>query len=284
MKAHLFLLTACLSLTAADLGVIDPSHGILLNSNTTRPDFQSFQVELKPSDTTNTVTLTITNRLLTVEDMAALPSGRIVMGLRSRFPEGLLSGLALYTFDLRRADPPVPSAERVALSGPPEPPKPLINEMERLRGAVPVPPIPSRTLPGHPEGNYFSTNIANWRPDDITELMSRTNPITWNPADYTNQEPDTRIWTDVNIRFFQVPQGDATYAAIDPTMATNLAYCWYRLAYNVNCQSTNHDHEVVEFGPRQFILKAKPLPNSTNQSYAEYLDWLADRKGKRRNE
>lgn len=32
------------------------------------------------------------------------------------------------------------------------------------------------------------------------------------------------------------------------------------------------------------VFVPRPLPGSTNQTYAEYLDWMADRKGKRRNE
>lgn len=228
MKAQLFLLTACLSL-AADLGVISPRHGILLDTQTTRPDFQHFEVELKPADTTNVTTLTLTNVLLTVDDMVALPSGRTVMGLKSYFWDGSVSDLAIYTFDLRRADPPTPSAVRAALSAGSEPPKSLINEMARRqveKSAERFPPMPHR---------YFSTNIAGQRSTNLADYASP--PVTWNPADYTNQETYGRVSTDVTIRF-----------------------------------PTNAPPEL------------RPLPNATNQTYAEYLDWLADRKGKRRNE
>lgn len=209
MKAQLFLLIACLSLTAADLGVISPRHGILLNTQTTRTDFHRFEVELKPSGTTNVVTLTLTNNLITVDDMAALPSGRTTMGVKSCFLDGSVSDLAIYAFDLRRAAPPAPSARRATLRAGSEPPKSLINELERryMEQAMPPPPSP-------------------WIQDSTNGLDMATGLPT----------------TEVFIRF--------TNAATDLIFTNGL----------------------------------RALTGATNRTYGEHLDWIEDRKAKRRNE
>lgn len=220
MKAHLFQLIACLSLCAADLGVISPRHGILLDHQTTRTDFQKFEVELKHRDTTNVVTLTLTNNLIMASDLVSLPSGRTTMGLKSYFWDGSVSDIAIYTFDLRRAAPPAPSAERAILRAGSEPPKSLINELERryLENAMPPPPVPFRS--------HTLTNEHPWAP-----ILESTNGL-----DMATGLP----MTEINIRLI--------HTNIEP----------------------------------QGLLRA--LPQGTNRTYGEHLDWIEDRKGKRRNE
>lgn len=275
MKAQFLILLSCLNLAAAvtDLGVISPQRGIQIESPSTRSDFFSFTIESRSDETINT--LTITNNLIEVDDLALLPSGRSVIAVWANFRDGSHSEVALATLDLRRSKAPAPLLRPIGVWSLSDPPNSLTNELRKIRGSAVVPP-----MPGDWPHKYFSTNIAGYR-GPIEDYLNRTNPITWNPADYTNQEPTGMATVDVLIRF-NTNEATATSFTIDPTLATNLAYCWYRLATNVNCQSTNHDHEVINEHGSRFV--PKPLPGGTNNSYAQYLDWLADRKGKRRNE
>jgi hypothetical protein len=221
MKALIFLLLSCLDLSAAvtDLGVISPRHGILLSHQTTRRDFKSFEAEFMPSNSTNIVPLTITNTLITSDDLSILPSGRTVMGLKSNFLDGSVSDLSIYTFDLRRADAPAPSAVRAVISAGSEPPKSLISELNAIQNAKAIPPpMPSRS--------HTLTNAAPWAP-----IMESTNGL----------DMATGLPT-VEVLIHQV-----------------------------------HTNDVPQMAP-------KPMPGAKNQTYGEYLDWLEERRGKRRSE
>jgi hypothetical protein len=225
MKAHILILLSCLELTAAvtDLGVISPRHGILLNTETTRPDFKSFEAEFKPSSSTNVVTLTITNTLITVDDLSVVPSGRTIMGLKSNFLDGSVSDMSIYTFDLRRASAPAPSAVRAPLRAGSDESKSLISELNAIQNAQAIPPpMPSR---GH------TLTDPPWAP-----ILPSTN-------------------------------------GLDMETGLPMAEITIRQVY------TNITGELIVTN-----RLSKPLPNAKNQTYAEYLDWLADRKGKRRNE
>lgn len=251
MKYPILLLV--FNLTAADLGVISPRHGILLDHQTTRTDFQKFEVELKHRDTTNVVTLTLTNNLLLHSDLVQLPSGRTTMGLKSYFWDGSVSDIAIYTFDLRRAAPPAPSAVRSILRAGGEPPKSLISELERryLAQAMPPPPVPSR---GH-----TLTNDHPWAP-----ILPSTNGLDMETGLPTTEILIRPLTNDTELarplRVWQMPS--FTNSVNVPTLIKSLEY---------------HTGSNVVFVP-------KPMPGATNRTYGEHLDWIEDRKGKRRNE
>lgn len=109
-----------------DLGTVDPDHGILLHKDTSRSDWVAFYCEFLPLDTynTNAIPLTLTNDVVQVKDLAPLPSGRIVVSLQNVFNTGgakdVYGGLTkgavhVYRFELRRAEPPAPSATKITI-------------------------------------------------------------------------------------------------------------------------------------------------------------------------
>jgi hypothetical protein len=247
----LLLLAFSLVAFPADLGVVTPRHGIILNSETTRPDFKQFEADFKSSGDTNIVTLTITNVLIMPSDLVRLPSGRTVMGLRSRFADGSVSDRALYTFDLRRADPPKPSAKLAVVTAGGDDTNAPINE-----SGVPPPPMPM----GHHIGG-----------GPIPEMITMEVDI---PTG-TNQMMFFRAMTETNLAEL------IKYA--DSYTVTNKAS-----RYVISVPSEKGLAGVIdtiqEATGSNIVFVPKPLPGATNQSYAEYLDWMADRKGKRRNE
>lgn len=238
MKAQILTLLSCLSVAAevVDLGVISPQQAVRIEQPSTRPDFLSYTLQSQSGESLHT--LTITNDIIRIEDLAPLPSGRSIIAIWSNFRDGSHSDVALYTVDLRRSNAPAPLLSPVGVIVAPELPNSLTNELRKIRTATPSPPLPAHEMANWPH-HYYSTNIAGYQ-GPIEEYLSRTNPPTWNPADYTNQEPTGLVSTEVTIRFYD-----------------DAANAWRPVT---------------------------PLPGGTNNSYAQYLDWLADRKGKRRNE
>lgn len=142
------LILFLLAVDIPDLGVITPRTGATISLNSTRPGFVWFLIEVKPSvPPTNLVALTLTNNLLTVGDMAPVPSGPGILGVRSIYSDGEESEVALYRYDLRRSKPSAPSMSLTHVGGPPEPESSLTNEMRRIRErrAMPTPPAPEYT-------------------------------------------------------------------------------------------------------------------------------------------
>lgn len=143
-----------------DLGVISPEVGILLHRDNSRPDWHAFYAEFYPQESynTNMVALILTNEVVTVEDLAALPSGRTLLGLQNMFgdhntwrSDGFKGAAKIYIFELRRAEPPAPSATRVhILPQAAYTNNPTIQEWIRLtkikKGIADAPPLPMSTL------------------------------------------------------------------------------------------------------------------------------------------
>lgn len=129
------------------LGIISPRAGIQLECHTDRHDVR-FVLELFPrTPPTNRVSITVTNRLLTLADLTALPSGRILMGVKTTCHDGQESGIALYEFDIHRAAPPRPSAKRIGILGITNAVNTTEKEMNRIRQSnreLPLPPIPGK--------------------------------------------------------------------------------------------------------------------------------------------
>lgn len=101
-----------------DLGVLTPRNGIQLDKATTRGDVKTFIVEFLPqTPPTNAVSRVYTNEhsLVKISDLPELPSGPVVMGVKTIGADGVESEIALYRFDLRRGNPPKPRAYATAL-------------------------------------------------------------------------------------------------------------------------------------------------------------------------
>lgn len=139
-----------------DLGVFTPRIGIALDRIDDRKDFKEFRIEFLPQNPpTNMVAITHTNDLLTVADVAMLPSGPTIMGVRSVAMDGSESPVSLYRFDLRRAGPPAPMARPIHIAAE-EPERSTTNALRRVieRRATHTPALPpmpaalKATLPG----------------------------------------------------------------------------------------------------------------------------------------
>lgn len=118
MKCALAGLALTVAIYAAeeieDLGVLTPNKAILLEKDTTRPDWHHFVAELVPAlPPTNVVTLILTNEYLTLSNLVALPSGPTLLGLRSACLDDTQSATKLFKFEIRRDAPPKPKARMI---------------------------------------------------------------------------------------------------------------------------------------------------------------------------
>lgn len=130
-----------------DLGVITDRRAVILESPYEVSDFRHFTLDFMPMvPPTNKITLVLTNGILTLSNLAALPSGRMVLGLRSTCLDGSESAVKLYRLTIRRGDPPKPTAKVITLiRGSAEETniteRALIRVRE-MRPVVPPPPFP----------------------------------------------------------------------------------------------------------------------------------------------
>lgn len=128
-----------------DLGVISPRRGIVLGTSTHRADFISFKLEFLPQTApTNLVTLTVTNELLTVDQLVRVPSGRGILGVTAVYADDE-SEPALFRYDLRRSKPPAPSLTPTAIGTTNQEQTSLTNQMRKIREGRRVPvhaPLP----------------------------------------------------------------------------------------------------------------------------------------------
>lgn len=147
-----------LSAEVPDIGVISPRRAMTLGENTTRPDFVSFTVEVRSeASPTNFITFTLTNTVLTVMDMARVPSGPGIIGVKANYADGEESEMVVGRYDLRRGRPPGPSIEATHPEGSGQRKRTLSDEIWKIRGQrrIPVPPLPGQ----------MTTNTV-WRPGD----------------------------------------------------------------------------------------------------------------------
>jgi hypothetical protein len=140
MTASLSILF-CLGAEIIDLGVLSPQRGFVLERNTGRPDFSHYQADLISFPSSNRLTLRLTNELFTLDQVAALPSGKTVLGLVSVYRDGQTSAATLYRFDIRRGPPPAPSMRPTALRSIVSDSKPF----QQLKRPANYPPLPFGT-------------------------------------------------------------------------------------------------------------------------------------------
>jgi hypothetical protein len=101
--------------------LITPRRGLTLHPNTEREDFLKFELEFNShAPASNQVIFTMTNTLLTLDQLTAVPSGRSTMGIRSVYADGEVSETAIYQVAVWRGKPPKPSVKPTALSDPVE--------------------------------------------------------------------------------------------------------------------------------------------------------------------
>lgn len=140
-----------------DLGVLSPNTMIPLLRNTERTDFSHFEVEVAPSLNTNhVVKFTTTNEFLDLSHLTALPSGRMLLGLKAVSTSGVESAVSIYVFTIWRSEKlPSPAAgtvmrhPRARTNRIGEGPDSLLRAFGRLRasstqrGVKAPPPLPS---------------------------------------------------------------------------------------------------------------------------------------------
>lgn len=144
-----------------DLGVISGDTIIELKPCERRKDFAMFKVEILPRNArgwTNKVTFTTTNNFLRIDDLAAVPEGHAIMGVRSYCVNGEASPVSLFKIDVQRDPPDPPTAEiSHALRNRSE------QKMEHVIEAIenrpgPPPPMPPGMNPASPVPTRTTTN------------------------------------------------------------------------------------------------------------------------------
>lgn len=148
-QPHVLLLLLCLAAEPVaseivDLGVFSENSVLNLEGCKRRKDFSRFQIEFLPQNArgmTNKVTITTTNDVLKLGDLATVPQGVAIMGVRSYCEDGAVSELALYRIDVQRAGPSKPRVMlRRALK--PVSEQQIEHVIERLEAPTEFPPMP----------------------------------------------------------------------------------------------------------------------------------------------
>jgi hypothetical protein len=131
-----------------DLGVFTTHSMIMLEKCERRKDFFNFKIEVLPRNLrgwTNRVTIVTTNSSLTMDDLAAVPEGVAIMGIRSMCADSTYSPVRLYRIDVQRDPPSAPTARKVEILHNPAEQKieHIIQNMEASAAVSPPPPMPA---------------------------------------------------------------------------------------------------------------------------------------------
>jgi hypothetical protein len=129
-----------------DLGVFTTHSMIVLEKCERRKDFFNFKIEVLPRNLrgwTNRVTIITTNSSLTMDDLAAVPEGVAIMGIRSMCADSTYSPVRLYRIDVQRDPPTAPTARKVEiLHNATEQKIEHVIESLEASAATPPPPMP----------------------------------------------------------------------------------------------------------------------------------------------
>lgn len=180
MTIYLFILILVLA-DITDLGVMTPRRGFVLERNTKRKDWSHFRAEFTSYPSSNKVTLILTNQLLTLDNLVALPSGRTVLGLVSVCQDGQESATNKLEFEIWRAEPPMPTITPTFLGGEPiaehrmpvkrivYPPLPFTptNRQATLRDSEPPPPLPNS------KNETYAQHLDKIADDKMTDFYTR---------------------------------------------------------------------------------------------------------------
>lgn len=116
-----------------DLGVITRKKPILLQACKERKDFAKFTIRVPAHGwQTNDVQLSLTNSILTEEDLKNVPQGLATLEVRSVCADGEESPIAVFKIDIQRNPPAKPKAKAfIAPPAPPMPGVPMFNKRAR---------------------------------------------------------------------------------------------------------------------------------------------------------
>lgn len=155
-----------------DLGVVTPNRGFHLSFESPRDDLSHFELECLPSTPpTNIIKFILTNVVVTLIDLAPLPSGKILMGVKSVSVDGTASPMKLYRFRIIRSSIPAPKVKGVKILAddakpgeglgqaiqsliqrrPEPPPAPVPLGLLLTNRALKIPPLPGGTNTSYAE-------------------------------------------------------------------------------------------------------------------------------------
>lgn len=129
-----------------DLGVFTVHSMIVLEKCERRKDFVHFKIEILPRNMrgwTNRVTIITTNDFLKMDDLAAVPEGVAIMGVRSMCADSVYSNVSLYKIDVQRDPPDAPTARKVGILH-----MPIEQNIDHVLHSLEVPTPPPPAPPG----------------------------------------------------------------------------------------------------------------------------------------
>lgn len=176
-----------------NLGTVSHRRGVVLDKGT-NTDFVKFIIELKPAGSSNTVTLIRTNDILDLRDFGSIPSGPVLMGVKSVASDGEESELSLYRLEVKRHTLKPPQARSILIIGTnsgPETKNTLEHHLRARTNHTETPPLPSG-------GSFY--DYSKMYADFIMQL---TNQIPENVELYTDAQGGTSWrWKDLKGHSF----------------------------------------------------------------------------------
>lgn len=130
-----------------DLGVFTTHSMLVLEKCERRKDFFNFKIEILPRNLrgwTNCVTIITTNSSLTMDDLAAVPEGKAIVGVRSMCADSTYSPVRLYLIDVQRDPPDAPTMRKVEIlhKAAEQNIEHVIQNLDASAAATPPPPMP----------------------------------------------------------------------------------------------------------------------------------------------
>lgn len=166
MNALTLSVLLSLGADAIDLGVISPHRGLILERNTSRPDWSHYKAEFLSLPSSNLFRLDCYSDMINIESLGPVPSGPAILGVRSVTTDGQESQVSLYKLDIRRAEPPAPTVRAIQILQPRNAPQSLTNAIQRFRDdrIMQIPPRPARRVESEVQGGMvlsdsFGTNL-----------------------------------------------------------------------------------------------------------------------------
>ncbi len=141
-----------------DLGVFTVNTMITLEKCERRKDFVHYKIEILPRNLrgwTNRVTIITTNDFLKMDDLAAVPEGVAIMGVRSLCADSVYSNVSLYRIDVQRDPPDAPKARKIEILHQ-QREQNIDHVLDTTKPETPPPPIPA----GMPYVSPVPTRVA----------------------------------------------------------------------------------------------------------------------------
>jgi hypothetical protein len=175
-RALLLAVSVLASLTRGDefrdLGVLTPRMAIPLERNTERGDFAFFQIEARSLAFTNSIKFNTTNQFLFASNFVQMPSGKILLAVKTIAIDGTGSPVSTHTFELWRSAPLKPVVGKVInLSGSPAQDS-LDKAMERRKKALEASAVPP-PIPGMASIIPAAQPMAGGKPEDYSQHLDQ---------------------------------------------------------------------------------------------------------------